>query len=122
MKDKILKTGIVLTLFLLMGTVLHLSYEDKIRFADAGSKNSQLAASASYLNNIDYGKASKGSGIPVDQLKSMVPKLVSGAGSCISVASISVNHASCMPAGPGPCTGSDENGREQHHKRIQRFV
>jgi len=126
MKTKIIKTGIALTAFLLLGTTLHLAYKDKLKTAFNTDSSRLIAASQSgargfdiistqplrvsthrqdYLKNVNYNTASKKSGIPVDKLKQIVPKLVSGAGSCFNVGSIKISHMSCKPAGPGPCTG-----------------
>ncbi len=108
---KYIKASIALVAFVILSSALSLSFKDKSSLAGP-SANSQLANTgnaSTQRDEIDYQKASKATGLPVESIQKFVSQAKSGAAGCLSnFGQVTVNHALCTPPGPGKWTGQPD--------------
>ena len=113
------KTLIIVTAFILLGAGLQLSFKKNsvLTQALATRQNAAAASSTSTTtdpNKIDLSKASQATGLPLEQLKSIVSQLTNnssplnadGCVSSINGVKVYPKFGSCKPPGPGRFTGN----------------
>ncbi len=122
--NKMYKTTIALTAFLILGAGLSMAFKDKgvissiavnYQYASAntikeGEKTTEETDPRKYLKNADLGKISQATQLPIEQVASIVSKITSSQnlGKCLESSGgvVAKGLNDCKPPGPGRFTGN----------------